>query len=148
LGADLYIESIFDENNKKYEAQFSEAAIKRNNATTEEEREKYHKKVSVLYDKMYEKGYFRDSYNNSSLFWKLDLSWWNDLGNYIDGKSNMHPENIKKFLELIKSRKHHLIANLQNVEEDEMNYFFSKYDAFCKFLEEAIEFNQPIYCSV
>lgn len=44
--------------------------------------------VSYYYNKMYEDGYFRDSYNDTSLFWRLGLSWWGDVGPLIDAEKD------------------------------------------------------------
>lgn len=46
--------------------------------------------VNNLYDAnaMYPPdGYFRDSYNETSLFWVLGLSWWTDVGDLMDRRN-------------------------------------------------------------
>jgi hypothetical protein len=45
--------------------------------------------------KMYQRGYFRDSYNSSNLLWPFDLSWWQDVLEVLVGKEGkMSPEII------------------------------------------------------
>lgn len=95
MGADLYIEKIYE---PAYQAAapLFEAACKARDAAIEKlvsdgviaskhaaldhpDIKALQEKVSECHDAMYAKGYFRDSYNRSSLFWVLGLSWW-DLG--------------------------------------------------------------------
>ena len=47
--------------------------------TTKKELDAAQKAVSGAYDKMYGYGYFRDSYNGTSVLWRLGLSWWQDI---------------------------------------------------------------------
>jgi len=45
-------------------------------------------------------GYYRDSYNGTSVLWRLGLSWWKDVP--VD---NLTVDNLKKFRNQIASRK-------------------------------------------
>jgi len=45
-------------------------------AGAEEEAQAAQVKVEEYHAKMYESGYFRDSYNDTNLLWRFNLSWW------------------------------------------------------------------------
>jgi len=59
--------------------------------------DKAQKQVVRYYDKMYQRGYFRDSHNSSNLLWLFDLSWWRDVSGVLVGKDGkMSPENADR----------------------------------------------------
>jgi hypothetical protein len=119
-------------------------------------------KVDEAMEKMYEVGYFRDSYNGSSLFWKLGLSWW--------AMANVHGENKK--VQLINSRGYitpkkavMLLALVEalpitigdaeikqwapgTTREDLVKYFTEKKARFIAFIKFAIEKKKSIMASV
>lgn len=125
-------------------------------------RDKYNKfakadaRVSKYYDKMYEVGYFRDSYNGTSLFWRLGMSWWQCP--YIkDGKISV--ENAKKLLAEVKATKmkpvtveelkeNHCQVDDKNSPESWNKFFLDKKERFIAFLQEAIDKGLAIEASV
>lgn len=107
MGADLYIQSISDKAREKYSPMF-DAAVKRRNdaqkAGNSKRAEAIQKEVEMYHDKMYpEEGYFRDSYNGTSLFRLLDQSWWQDLGPMLNKKGELSPTKAKKLLEQMRA---------------------------------------------
>ena len=139
MGADLYIDCIYNANHKKYEKKFDEAVVERSKYESKtKEYDEAHEKVSELYSKMYSKGYFRDSYNDSSLFWMLDLSWW-DLSEKKILRYQMNVEKTKKLKELVTSREEILVSKLNGEDKDKIEYFMYRYRRLLKFLDEAIE---------
>jgi hypothetical protein len=69
------------------------------------------------YGKMYERGYFRDSYNGSNLLWLFDLSWWQDvLEVLVDKDGKMSPRKAEHFLQMLAERKPAFEANLKKVK--------------------------------
>src|SRR6266498_1706026 len=80
MGADLYITSLYESQRQQWEPEFEEAAKRRDSLErgTEEYR-KAQAKVEECYEKMCERGYFRDPYNDWDLLWKFGLSWWDDV---------------------------------------------------------------------
>jgi hypothetical protein len=155
MGADLYIESISSKLQEKYDSAFTKACEKRNCATNSKEKEILQKEVDKIYDKMFGQGYFRDSYNNSSLFWLMELSWWQTN---IDDEGLMQVEECKKLLEIVKGKKIPTVKELESkligrIDDKEdiqgwHKYFVDKKKKFIKFLEKAIELNETIRCSV
>ena len=161
MGADLYIEKLYRQNNEKYSPEFNKWVNIRDTFQAEgkkKEADEAQKKVSEFYEKMYEVGYFRDSYNGSSLFWILGLSWWQGEINgrsFITKKGEITPAGAKRLI------KHIEPIEIQDLPEDwpENNhaqgtaaewteYFREKKQLFLKFLRQAIELNEPIRASV
>ena len=105
---------------------------------------------------------FRDSYNDSSLFWKLGLSWWG-LGAAVagcaggrdedgdgwdeDGDGYSSPAFSAKVLALVAAP-----GNLDRLkaiaDPEERAYFVAKYDQLCHFLQAAVEAGDGIWYSV
>ncbi len=92
MGADLYIDSIVNKAKAEHQPKFDDAVAKRDAKLTElagtprtpetkAEVDALQKVVNEHYHAMYpDNGYFRDSYNHSSLFWQIDFSWWEITG--------------------------------------------------------------------
>lgn len=120
--------------------------------------EELQKKVIDLSDKMYEVGYFRDSYNCSSLFWKLGLSWWAMADgkkiNLINRQGNISVKNAKVLLALVKSLPIQITEESINGWEPGTTvaslteYFEAKKKRFEEFLQFAIDNKRPIQASV
>lgn len=116
--------------------------------------------VTKYYDLMFSKGYFRDSYNPSSLFWVLGLSWWAERSGkgrsgLINRQGCMMPRSAKKLLARVQgvavpklpadwAQKNHC----EGTTESWQKYFIEKKKVFEAFLQEAIDAKQPIECSV
>ena len=107
MGADLYINKIYQENLEKYEPLFNEAVKKRNAiAENSPAHDVAQKEVTKYYDLMYSKGYFRDSYNGSALFRYLildnaRLSWWKDIVPLQNDNGEIQGEKLMEFLTII-----------------------------------------------
>jgi len=175
MGADLYIEPIFSQNNKKYSKLFEIAVQERDkeyekNGNTKQG-ELLQEKVTEYYNKMYERGYFRDSYNNSSLFWKLGLSWWEldragllDIGSTECGEyysTGISSENAFLLRELVKETPLVIDPNkdgdgreITGKEfsdaglEETIEYFEKKKQDFIDFLTEAYEGGYCVEASI
>jgi len=114
-------------------------------------------RVTKWYNKMYEVGYFRDSYNGTSLFWRLGMSWWNCP--YIKG-GEISPENAQKLLDEVEQvelkpitkeelREYHCKVDDEKNSPASWNKMFSeKKERFISFLKEAIANNWAIDASV
>ncbi len=110
-------------------------------------------KVDEIYDFMFpDDGYFRDSYNNSSLFWILGLSWWQDVGELTDDESLLHADGaIQTLREMVMSK---VIPDEVTIEGSDENskelgdHFKAKKARFIQFLDKALELKQPILASI
>ncbi len=106
-------------------------------------------RADAVYDAMYPPThYFRDSYNDTSLFWKLDLSWWQDAGDFPTDEDGYAPPEAHAAL-LAKVSAPGQLDKLKAIADDEWRpYFIEKYDRLCHFLQACIEAGDPICYSV
>jgi hypothetical protein len=158
MGADLYLRSVFQPNFDRYEPQFEDWVRRRNELQKRgklEEAKAAQKEVETYHDRMYEHGYFRDSYNPTNLLWLFGLSWWEDIGSWLNDEGELAPDKAQAFLHLLAEREAQFETNLagQIVWEDwtkaEMEtYFREKYERLKVFLKEAIDRNEAIECSI
>jgi hypothetical protein len=169
MGADIYLKSVFDENNAKYRPLFEQAARNRDKYMAEhnipsfecadETCKKMQNRVEFLYNKMMGKGYFRDSYSMSGISTLLHFSWWQT--EYTED-GTLSIENAKKLLEHLKSVRVPMPKNLAESGygkvEGELGYneetlrwraFFMKQRLkLIALLKTSIETNEPLVCSV
>lgn len=179
MGADIYLNSIFKPNNenmrpkidkllKDYRA--SAENLGEDHETTRTIRQEY----EDAFEKAWDRGYFRDSYNTTSLFWLLGLSWWaiadekipgHDDLTFIDSERMMQPNACRamkqriesidfdvKFTEWVASQKNKLFASKFDDENNSVEkwkeMFSEKRKNFLALLDEAIALNEPLYCSI
>jgi hypothetical protein len=130
---------------------------KRDAATDPAEKDKWQVEVEKAYDAMCAPdGYFRDSYNDGSLFWILGLSWWNDVGDMLDENGYLPIENAKKLLAMIEDRpvirdkvaSVHAEKALGDTADEWFEHWTKKRKRFMKFLQTSIDTNEPIRCSI
>jgi hypothetical protein len=160
MGADLYITSISDKLIEKNRPLFEKFVQKRDKETNAKLKAKYQEEVHKYYNRMYARGYFRDSYNATCLFWTLNLSWWEDIP--VDKNGFLQVEDCKKLLETVKARKITAVKEFAKhlevhgaVVDNESNspaiwrkYFTNKKRQLIRFLQTAINMNSPIRCSL
>jgi len=103
------------------------------------------------------KGYFRDSYNDSSLFGVLGLSWWRmaDKGS-IDSNGLMQVPDMVELKQTLDGTT--ITRDMLNThapylmgvgnDQDLIFFFTGKKTELSNLLEEAIKRNEPLYCSV
>jgi hypothetical protein len=159
VGADLYLNSVFRKHRDRYAPRFDHWVAKRNalhKAGQQEAADRAQKQVLKYYGKMYECGYFRDSYNSSNLLWLFDLSWWQDvLEVLVDKDGKMSTRNAKRFLQMLADREPVFEANLKKVKPakgetraEVEKYFRDKYEHLKAFLQQAIDRRESIQCSL
>jgi len=172
MGADLYIEAVHEPIEKKCRPLFQKAVTERNRLGAlgdKKGEESAQKRVDRLYKRMFSKGYFRDSYNHSSVLWRMKLSWWKDVGPKCSKKDgNLDIGGVQWLLEQVQSRPLKKLT-LEEVQKpssmdgnrgwdepkatqkdvDEWNRYFAKRKrALVAFLKQAITLHQPITCSL
>ena len=148
MGADLYINSLSDKCKEKYEPLFEEWVEKRNSTEDIMEKDKCQKKVSEYYDKMMGEGYYRDSYNDSNLLWKYGLSYWDWFGKLLDKEGNLTPTKARIVLMTMDDGINDFGEELKDLSGEEKVFFMKKDKEFRKFLQTAIDLDEPIYCSI
>lgn len=120
MGADLYLNSVFQKHRARHAPKFDHWVAKRNalhKAGQQEAADKAQKRVLKYYGKTHERGYFRDSYNGSNVLRLFDLSWWRDVSDVLVGKGGkMSPANAGRFLRILAEREPVFEANLKKVK--------------------------------
>jgi hypothetical protein len=120
------------------------------------------KQVSAAHDGMFSAGYFRDSYNDTSVLWRFGLSWWKDVSEPFVSKRTglMSVRNTKKLLGMIDGKtiepvtkewlieKNVTVDDKSNSPENWNRYFNRKYKNLVKFLKTAIDLKEPIRASL
>lgn len=158
MGADLYIRVLSRKCQSKNTRNFRRWVAKRDSAVDDTRKKECQDKVSLYHDKMYERGYFRDSYNSSSLMWRLGLSWGKDICKMLDDKGNLTVEKAQelrdivaglpiKYATLQELKDGHCNVDSPSAEKEWNDYYNKKKQDFLDFLDEAIRLRQPIYCS-
>ena len=137
MGADLYIDTLYQPHHKKWKRKFDKA-VKRRDGLAE---------VEAAYSKMHERGYFRDPYNNNNPLWKFGLSWWDDVIPMLDAERDLSPAQAKKLLSILKENQIFEMS-LKKLSPDERKYYLDRYADLQKFLNQAIELGEPIQASL
>jgi hypothetical protein len=188
MGADLYIESVMKVAKAKWSPKFDAAVRARDeylkahpdakfatgpfgptNVPEDEVDQDYQKlvdDVATSYDGLYpEQGYFRDSYNGTSLFWRIGLSWWEDTKPFLverkDDLAVLPIENFDAFLTMVReaySAREILTLeyledkHCQHNEPDSVKtwdaYFDGKFRQLMCFVAEARRRDEPIEFSI
>lgn len=163
MGADIYLQSVNKKHRASAERNFNKWVKKRNEAPEGPERDKAQAKVAHYYDAMYAHGYFRDSYNGSSLFWLLDLSWW-DLAKelQVDDEGYLPIAGAITLQERLKalSVEERFPAWVKDKREEGWKFegedtpeawkqaFIERKQAFEDLLAQSIQLKEPLYWSV
>jgi hypothetical protein len=129
---------------KKYGPKFEEFCRKRD-TTTNGRKEYYQEKVDEYFGRMYSEGYYRDSYNDSNLLWRLGLDYGEWFGSFLDSERLLHPEKAEVILQEAENRRH-LLEEIEDTGDRE--YFEEKFEQFSELLRTAIRTGEPIQCSI
>lgn len=172
MGADIYLNSKFEKNYEDVQKEIDalEALFKSTHKQTvldvaDGEEDKLFELTRPLLDKQYSVGYFRDSYNSSSLLSQLGLSWSHDIGKRLNKESCLSVEDCKWLLYEINNRRigespteEPIMSSLFNVlgleksdvelDAEKIEYFVKKKSMLVNLLLDAIELNEPLYCSI
>ena len=152
MGADIYLKSVSEKAYEQFKPLFDEACAGRKAGTKTQE------DVDNVWEAMYpDEGYFRDSYNLTSLLWVLGLSWWRDIKYDEDG--NLPIEQAEWFLEKLESNpitldkvKEYINSteiknNKDDTPEQWCEYWQEKHNHLCQLLRKSIELDEPLSCS-
>lgn len=161
MGADIYLRSKSEACRAEWEPKFYAAVEARNACPEGPERERLQEEVSAAYDAMYSQGYFRDSYNSTSLFWLLGLSWWEN--DYMSPGGKMKLRGMRKLLAKLEGTTitDGMMRQWQTKNEDRAvikpygqnslsawkAMFERKQLDLINLLKEAIELKEPLDCS-
>ena len=179
MGADLYIKCVMadeyeNEHRPNYEAALRERdnlakSLGYNDPKVAEKQEL----VEEMSNKLWGENpyYFRDSYNDTSLFWQLGLSWWAVIDKLLNEQNaSLKPEDIdgiawetlnvescKKFLKIVNDSARiwderisltYKTIDSQSSYTEWRQYFVDKLTRLREFIQRAIDLEAGIYCSV
>jgi len=110
---------------------------------------------------MYEKGYFRDSYNATSLMWRYEFSWWEGLPvdghKAMDEEGNISPVECSRLAEWFRENPvpELVPGELSYAEDSETvegcagwdKFFEKKRQNWIKILDQAVELDESLNCS-
>lgn len=171
MGADIYLNSKFNKNYDKVQKEIDELErLYKSTApqsildAADGETDKFNEMRLDLLEKQYSVGYFRDSYNNSSILSQLGLSWSGDIAQRLED-SMLQVEDCKWLLEEVKNRRigegvvqEKAMTSLYQVlgltkpdielDSEMIEYFVNKKIKFMDLLQDAIDLNEPLYCSI
>lgn len=104
--------------------------------------------MEFCFDKLHDRGYFRDPYNPWDLLRTFDLSWWVDITPLLDSEQRLSVANARKFLEILTQREATFKSSVASMPSNDKQYFQEQYRRLQRFLQEAIDLDQPIECSL
>lgn len=162
MGADLYIEAIHTPVWNRYAPLFDAAVRKRDQSPPDSAAAiAAQAEVNKYYDLMFSAGYFRDSYNATSVLWRLDLSWWTDVIPLCNENHHLTGDGLATFRQLVQqatltlpTRTELEAEGVTVTDEGEESlagwhaYFREKHAQLLAFLDEARACHSSIRCSL
>ncbi|MEM3452114.1 MAG: hypothetical protein QW835_00610 [Candidatus Hadarchaeum sp.] len=160
MGAELYIESIFNDAYRRWAPIFERLVIVRDRAISRgEDAEEIQLQIRKVYNRMYPRsGYFCDNYNGTCLLWRLGLSWWEDVDPLVkDGY--LYTNEIRKLICMVKKAKwidlNEYVKEYSLQIDDKDNspdaweiYFLGKKRHLLSLLNRALRIGEPILVSI
>ncbi len=126
-----------------------EAAVKQRDAISDgPKKDDVQAEVDAAFDEAYSTGYFRDPYNGASVLARFGLSWWVDVIPMLNKRSQLLPGAAHDFLVKLEAAEDVFEENVRGMTDEDQRYFVADYEALKKFLNHAIELNEPIFCSL
>lgn len=162
MGADLFIEQIYTPNRNRY-ASLALAAQQILNQCAPGSAEAEAAKAEVIFysDQMFSAGYFRDSYNGTSVLTRLGLSWWQNVRPLLDKNGVLKGKALKQFRKMVHDAQLKLPtseelaeAHMQLDAEGENSlagwhkYFREQRALLLEFIDQAIAWEGTILCSL
>lgn len=148
MGADLYVEDVFQPQYQAWSKKFDRALQQFHHAVDAPDKDRLDQEVDHCYFQMYAAGYFRDSYNDYCLLWQYGLSWWEDVIPLLDEQNYLTPANAEVFTHLLKERRGTFEQNLAALTKELQTYFRERAAKLNAFLAEAARKSHAIKCSL
>lgn len=155
MGADLFIRKITEPARKAHEPAFKAAVAARDAGTGTQEA------VDAAYAKIYpDDGYFRDSYNATSVLNRMGLSWWQDVVPLLTRAGYLSGPRLDTFIKMLESHPvefrtaeqlkadHATVDNGENSPEGWHNYMTDKRERLIAFAKRAKSLRCGIYASL
>lgn len=148
MGADLSIRSVYEPNRKKWEPVVN-AAVARRDAPSTTDKAKAQAEVDLAYEGMCPQlGYFRDSYDRTSLINVLGLSWWRDVKTEDGNIKDVEWLRAEVVLRQVPGVEHFASWEGTTKPEEWAAFFREKRARLIAFLTYAIILGEPVEASL
>ena len=152
MGADLYMNRAYEKRLETMQPKLNEAFQKRASLMQGTiDYQQAQETCLLLFDKLHEGVYFRDSYNSGSIAWSLDLSWWEDISPMLDARNLLSIDKTHELINMIRDKElqvsDSLLEHFETTEEARQ-YLKEKKIELLKFLQKSIDNDDAILCSL
>jgi hypothetical protein len=83
-----------------------------------------------------------------NLLSRFELSWWRDVLPMLDSKNYLPVAGVKRLLGMLQDREAGFQTSLTVLPPENRQYFQERSQELQRFLQQAIDLNEPIYCSL
>ena len=163
MGADLYIRRLYAPHEAQARPAFDAAVRDRNAYTGSDpaEKQRLQAAVAAAHEAICAVGYFRDSYNSTSVLATLNLSWWRDVIPMLNRQGNLSGEALRRFRDMVatasqdlpdaarlKERGAQVDAQGENSVAGWHAYYQKERQDLLAFLDLAIAHRYSVHCSL
>ncbi len=149
MGADLYINSLYEPQRARWERKFDAAVKHRDSLPTDSpHRAEAQVQVDHCFTQMRSQGYFRDPYNDWDVLWHFGLSWWDDVIPMLDEDCRLTTGAATRLVAMLTEREGVFGERLSALSEEDAQYFRDRYVELRQFLNQAVGLDEAIECSL
>jgi hypothetical protein len=149
MGADLYIDSLYEPNQAVWAHEFEDAAKLCDSLTPgTPEHEDARERLRYCHEQMNSRGYFRDPYNDWDVLWQFGLSWWDDVIPMLDQDARLSVANARRLLAMLDQREESFEERLAGLPDKKQQSYRDRYIELRQFLNQAIALDESVSCSL
>ena len=149
MGADLYIDSLYEPNQMVWAYEFEDAAKLCDSLTPgTREHEDACERLRYCREQMKSRGYFRDPYNDWGVLWQFGLSWWNDVIPMIDQEDRLSVAKALRLLAMLDQREEIFEERLAGQSDENQQSYRDRYLELRQFLNQAVALGESVNCSL
>jgi hypothetical protein len=149
MGADLYIDSLYEPNHAIWVPLFDAAVSLRDSLTAgTPEHEEAQQRVNYCFEQMSSCGYFRDPYNDWDVLWQFGLSWWRDVIPMLDKDNRLSVASARRLLIMLDQREQSFEERLAGLPDKKKQSYRDRYIELRQFLNQAVALGESVICSL
>jgi hypothetical protein len=149
MGADLYIDSLYEPNQAVWAPQFEEAIALCDSLTPgTPEHEEARERLRYCHEQMYSRGYFRDPYNDWDVLWQFGLSWWDDIIPMLDKEDRLSVSKARRLLAMLDQREEIFEERLAGLPDKKQQSYRDRYIELRQLLNQAVALGESVNCSL
>ena len=149
MGADLYIDSLYEPNQAVWAHEFEDAAKLCDSLTPgTPEHEDARERLRYCHEQMNSRGYFRDPYNDWDVLWQFGLSWWDDVIPMLDEDARLSVANARRLLAMLDQREESFEERLAGLPDKKQQSYRDRYIELRQFLDQAVALGESVNCSL